>query len=583
MNGPGTASLPPGARSALLLALVLAALGLAAFANGLATPFVYDDEPAIVDNPRIRSLWPFGEAHEYAAEQSTDNGRPVVQLSLAANYALGGLDPRGYHAFNLAVHVLSAFVLALVVRRTLAVVPALARDAALLAACSAALWLVHPLQVDAVTYVIQRTELLMGLFLLVTLYAAIRARDGGTGWKVTSVVACALGMASKEAMFAAPLLVALHDRAFAYPDWRSAWRARRKLWLALAATWIVLVLLVRSGPRDRTVGFDLGVAWWEYGRAQLGTIGRYLRLAFWPDALCLDYGRPRAVPRAEIVAGACVVIPLGLATLWALVRRPRWGFAGAFFFFVLAPSSSFVPIVNEVGAERRMHVPLAAVVVLVVLALHALAVRVARSERAARIAVACATLVLVVALGARTVARNRDFADPLVLWQDTVAKRPYNPAARNNLGRALAQRGEIEGAFEQFQVAIGLPECGVDAFDNYGKALSDLGRHAESEAYFRDLLRTNPAHCAGHEGLAAALMGQRRWAEAVQEYEQALACGRRSAGLYSNMGKALFGAGRIQDSIAAFERALALDPTLAVAAQNLAEVRKFVGVPPPPR
>jgi len=434
-----------------------------------------------------------------------------------------------------------------------------------------------------VTYVIQRTELLMGLFLLLTLYAAIRARDGGAGWSIASVLACALGMASKEAMFAAPLLVALHDRAFAYASWREAWQRRRGLWLALASTWIVLAALVLSGPRDRTVGFHLGVAWWEYALAQLGTLLRYLRLVVWPDALCLEYGRPHAVPRSEIVAGALVVVPLGLATLWALARQPRWGFVGAFFFFVLAPSSSFVPIVNEVGAERRMHVPLAAALVPIVLGLHALVARLAHRPRARFGAFAGATAVLVAALGVRTVVRNLDFRDPVVLWEDTVAKRPDNPAARNNLGRAYAQRGERERALEQFAIAVALPYAGVDAFDNYGKALADLGRHAESEAYFRELLRAHPEHCPAHEGLATALLGARRWAEAAAEYERALACGRRSAGLYSNLGKALFGAGRIPQAIAALEQALALDPADTVAAQNLAEVRKFAATVPPPR
>ena len=459
---------PPARLYSWLVAFVLATLGLVAYRNSLDAPFVLDDERSIRDNPRIRDVWPSGEAG-YAI-QTSEAGRPVVRLSLAINYALGelelgdgatgrvagafgigrgGTDVRGYHVFNLLVHVLSALLVFAIVRRTARLPnPALARlreAAPVLAPSTAALWLVHPLNTDAVTYVIQRTELLMGFFLLAMLLAAILALGSRRPqlWCAVAVLCCALGMGCKGSMAAAPILGVVHDRAYAFPSLRAALRARWPLYGGLAGTWVLLAFLIATGPRDQTVGLDLGVPWWRYAATQPGVILGYLRLAFWPDELCLDHGRALASTAGEIVPGAIVVGALVLATLWALFWRPALGFLGAWFFLILAPSSSVVPIVTEVAAERRMHMPLLAVVVLVVVGLHELA-RVASlrlgatRERAlgvARAAVALATLVLAPVLTAVTVGRNADFESDLTIWEDTVAKRPDSFVARNNLAR----------------------------------------------------------------------------------------------------------------------------------------------------
>lgn len=605
---PGTRPAAAGAGMsprlrALLALLCFAALGLWAWHGALDAPFVFDDEPAIRDNPRIRELWPSGDAN-YAV-QSSERGRPFVRLSLAVNYRLGeleldphgpfagvaralgigqgGLDVRGYHLFNLGVHVLSALALFALVRRTLQnselTSGAYAAAAPALAFVAAALWLVHPLQIDAVTYTIQRTELLMGLCLLATLYAAVRALDAPSPrrWEVASVGACALGMLSKEAMAVAPLLVALHDRVFVFPSWRAAWERRRGLYAGLAGTLVLVAWIVASGPRDETVGFGLGVPWWRYLETQGGMILHYLRLVFWPEPLCLDYGRLLAQGPREILPGALVVSALCAATLWALRVRPGLGFLGAWFFLLLAPSSSFLPIITEVGAERRMHLPLAAVVVLVVLGLHRLGQRlVPGSARGARAFGVLFGAALVIPLGVLTIRRNEVYRSELALWEDTVAKKPTNPGARNNLGRALARLGRFDEAVQQFSSALALPDCPPDALVNLGNVLTDLGRLDQAAAHFRQVLERLPGSPKAHEGLAAVSMRQERWADAVASYRTCLAAGHRSADIHSNLGKALYKLGRVDEAIREMRAALALDPRHETAARNLALVEAAV-------
>ena len=605
-DGAGARLAATSWRHALLAALCFTGLALWAYHGALDAPFVLDDEPAIVDNPRNRELLPRGDAN-YAV-QSTDGGRPLVRLTLALNYALGeralgehaplvgvarafgigrgGLDPRGYHVFNLALQVLSALVLYGLVWRTLARACVaggrFAADARALALVVAALWLVHPLQTDAVTYTIQRTELLMGLCLFATLYAALRAFEAfgarrAAAWTLASVAACALGMLSKEAMAAAPLLVMLYDRAFLFRSWREALARRRALWIGLASTWGVLAWIVALGARDKTVGFGLGVPWWRYLATQGGMVLHYLRLAFWPEPLCLDYGRALAHGAAEIVPGALVVGGLALATLWALRARPQLGFLGAWFFGILAPSSSIVPIVTEVGAERRMHAPLAAVVVAFVLALH-VTLHVALTRlRARRVLapLAVVALALVALLATLTLRRNADYASELSIWQDTVEQRPENPGAHNNLGRALAHLGRFDEAAREFTAALALPDCPPDALVNLGNVLTDLGRLDEADAHLQEVLRLEPESARVHEAVGGLRMRQERWAEAVAEYQTCIAAGHRSADIHSNLGKALYKLGRVDEAIAEMRAALALDPHHAIAARNLALVEEL--------
>ena len=205
--------MPATARRTRGLAVLLIAAALIVYGNSLWGTFIFDDQNSILGNPQVRRVWPLWNAFTAPANTPVA-GRPVVALSLAINYALGGLDGRGYHAWNVGVHMLCALVLFGIIRRTLGRSPlrerfGVASDG--IAAASALIWLVHPLQTEVVNYVTQRTESTMALFYLFTLYAAIRALDAErpAWWHGVSVLSCAMGMASKEVMVTAPLMVVL--------------------------------------------------------------------------------------------------------------------------------------------------------------------------------------------------------------------------------------------------------------------------------------------------------------------------------------------------------------------------------------
>ena len=565
---------PPSWRFRAAVLALLGTLLFFAYKNTLDVPFLFDDEPAITDNPRIRHLWPFGD-HGYAV-QSTEAGRPVVRLTLALNYRFGELEPRGYHLVNLGLHLASAWLLFELLWRLLRAprsLESLRGPAPLLAAATSALWLVHPLLVDAVTYVIQRTELLMSFFLLATLLCALRSVSGGVRWKVLAVLCCFLGVGSKEAMAGAPLLVVLMERAFVFGTFREAFQRRRGFYAVLFSSWIPLALIIAAGPRDETAGFHVGVDWWRYLLTQGAMILHYLRLAFWPEGLVIDHGKRLVEGPREWLPGVLVVGTLFLATCWASARRPLLGFAGACFFLILAPSSSFVPILTEVGAERRMYLPLAALLALCALGAWQVVGLFATRERAQRFAFTALLALLVLPATAATRARNEVFQSELTIWEDAVAKLPTNPGARNNLGRVYAQLGRLEDALAEFTAAVQLPACGVDAYTNLGLALADLGRLEESEAYLREVVRGHPEFAKGREYLGSILMRREKWSDAHAAYATCLRLGRRTASILNDHARTLFKLGRLDESIRQLEEALRLDPSHALAQANLEKIR----------
>lgn len=588
--------------SLLALVILLASGGAWAYANSYGGVFVFDDVPGIVNNPSIRSLWP--PAQWFAAPPgSTPSGRPVLNLTLALNYAIGGLDVAGYHVLGLAIHIAAGLALFGVVRQTLLSPRLRERFAAatnLLAFAVALIWIVHPLNTEAVSYIVQRGESLAGLFLLLTLYCAIR------GWTWAAVAACALGMVSKETMIVAPAIVALWDHFF-----REGGARRWRRYAGLTATLAIVLLPMLSETQGRTVvsrllGFTPkagGDLWtpWSYLWTQAGVIVHYVRLAFWPSPLVFDYydWTPAHSP-FDVLPQAVLITALVALTVAAVARRWPAGFAGAVFFLTLAPTSSLLPIPTEVAAEHRMYVPLAAVIALTLAGAFALLRPLAPLPRL-RALFAIVVFFLFIQAGKVTRARNLDYASDAALWGDTVAKRPGNARARINyaidlmaanryadaesqmraalplqmdtetrgqahlqLGSALAAQGRTDEGIAAVQQALSIDPSNKDADVILGQAYADQGKDAAAARHFLRALERQPDQVvllkrvswllatsrdpAARDGVRAASLAER--AVRVTSGQDPVA--------YESLAAAYAELGRPADAVAAIDRALAL-------------------------
>ena len=563
---------PPGW---LAGACLVGVIGLA-YWNCLLTPFLFDDTGAVVNNATIRNLWS-PEIFNPPADGSTTTGRPLVNVTFAINYAVSGDRVWSYHMLNLVLHALAALTLFGLVRSTLSradgrTQPTFnAQTSTAVAFGTALLWALHPLQTETVVCIAQRTELLCGLFYLLTLYCFARGTDTSTGsrcWFALSVTACLAGMATKEVMVTAPLLVLLYDHTFVAGTFSAAWRARRGYYVALAATWLLLAWLVTrgGGARGLAAGFGLGVSGWAYLLKQCDALVLYLKLSIWPHPLVLDYGTAVAHSLTDVWWQGLLVLALLAATLWSLVRKPVLGFVGAWFLVILAPSSSVVPLVTQTIAEHRMYLPLAAVVGLIVFVaqrrLGALA-----PWLAAAIALACA--------GA-TIARNRDYRDAVTIWSDNVAKHPEVARGHNNLAWALQKQGRPAEANVHFARAIELQPDYVTAHYDWGTALLDQGRAADAILQFEAAVQLAPSHADAHLNLGNALMQVQRAADAILHYETALRLA-PGADAHYDLGVAFMDVGRSDDAAAHFRTALQENPALPDAHYQLGRLAEHAG------
>ena len=566
----------PGKPILLAAALLLAAACLT-WSNSFSGPFILDDPPAITENATIRDLSAFRTVLSPPRDGQTVSGRPLVNLSLAVNWAVSRDRVWSYHALNLVIHVCAGLALFGVIRLTV-LQPRLrvrfGANALPLALTVAALWLVHPLQTESVTYIVQRAESLAGLFCLLTLYGFIRGTTSEAParrhacWLVLSVFACLCGMASKEVMVGAPLLVLLYDRTFVAGTFFSALRVRKVFYAALAATWLLLVWLVATtGTRGATAGFGLGISAWAYLLTQCHALVHYLRLAAWPHPQVLDYGFLTEPSALAVLPQAALLLTLLAATIFALCKNLPAGFLGAWFFILLAPSSSVVPVATQTMAEHRMYLPLAAVVVAAALALHTLAGR--------RSFFVFATAAL--AFGTLTFRRNHDYRSALTIWQDTVAKRPQNARAHQELGVALFAAGRLDEAIASYQIALQLQPDYPKAQHNLASALADAHRWPEAHERYVRCLRSLPNLPEAHYGLGNVLVALQRLPEAADRYEEALRLRPEFFQAHNNLANVLSSLGREPESIAHYEAALRLNPLYPDGHINLANVLARLG------
>ena len=582
-------------------AVVFGLLLLAAYANTFRVPFIFDDRDSIVQNPTLRNF----ETVLFPPNNSglTVSGRPVLNLTLAVNYALNGKDVTGYHVGNLLVHFLAALVLFGLVRRTLVLPYFKGRfdeEAGWTALTASVLWALHPLQTESVTYIIQRAESLVGLFFLLTMYCFVRSIElpRKWGWEVAAVAACFLGMGSKEVMAGAPLLVFLFDRTFVSGSFRAAWRSHRVLYVALAATWLLLaVCIVSTGMRGGTVGFFGLRPIWVYALTQCYAIFHYLGLVFWPNPLVMDYGMYLADGLADVWLQAMGLGLLLTATVWACWRKMAVGFLGAFFFIVLAPSSSVVPVITQTIAEHRMYLASAPVIVGMAIWLQHRWGRLARSVLFA----------VVVGLMALTFLRNQDYRSVTSIWSDAAHKRPDNFRAWFALGYAYADEEKYEEGKAQFERALEIQTGDVDALIGLASMLNKLGRLTESLDVFRQALKDLPDKApaaytgyynygltlvaAGmvdegmanlrkaltfkndfpevHYGLGNAFVSKNQLPEAVAEFKIAVAAAPEIVIFRANLGNALIKMGRFADAIEAMRPGLSAEPKSAELRFNL--------------
>lgn len=547
--------------------VILVAAVVAAYANSLDAPFILDD----LMNKRDPAIKPPLSAAEILAAY-----RPVVTASLALNYALGELRVTGYHVLNLVAHIACGILFFGFARYTLAQPVFQGRYRAsgeYVALFAAAVFLLHPIQTESVTYPHQRSEIFVSIALLAGLWtASVAAR--GAPWRHVLPALTGIGifgLLSKESFVALAPLFALYDWCFIAEGRLKTMVRRWRLYSVLGA--ISFAVIIRAwGPMTtgETSGFHLeGLGSWRYLTWQFGVLLYYVRLILIPDRLCFDCGYFGPWPVLHSTLAGMVWTPAfvlaggGVAAWLVRVRFPLvtfgiWGSA-----IVLAVTSSIVPLA-DVYVEHRLYLPIG----LTALSIAALAFSVSEwalwkrwlGLRVRQLIQLGGAVLLCGVLASLTVARNELFGDPIRLLQDSVAKAPENRRAQFNLGNLYYRAGQFEEAIEHYLEAIHQKPDYAQAHVNLGNSYLKLKRYSEAAEAYESAQEWAPDLPLLQRNLANIYRILERIPEAIAASERAVALAPGNARGHKMLADLYARTGRVDEALREYREVARLNP-----------------------
>ncbi len=586
MADKNTPNLPSGGRH-ILCVILLSVVGFAIYHPALSSTFHFDDRINIMNNPAIKDLSTF---------LHPGGNRYIAYLSFAIDYLLHGLDPFGYHLTNIIIHILNATCVYILVNLTF-MTPALREwlqrttpSPTAIALTSALLFLSHPVQTQAVTYISQRFTSLATLFYLLSLISYIKARSANAVIKplyILSILSAILAMKTKEISLTLPFTVLLYEYTFIARGFKRGLIHSIPFFLLLPM--IPLELLTGDGDGDvwermRTQQIrDLQTLPWNvYLVTQIRVIVTYLRLLIFPAWQNLDYDYPifTSVLDMEVLLSLILISSLLVLGIYIFRRARRKGdgygilvFWGIAWFFITLSVESLVPI-QDVINEHRLYLPSVGMVVAFCGVLNHGLQRAGLTTFWQGLVVA----LLVFILGVTAWKRNLVWKDELTLWSDVVAKSPHKARGYNNLGLAYADRGRMDDAIEAFRRAIELEPDHARAHNNLGLAYYRKGRRDRALSEYTLALRLDPELPEAHFNLANLYLATGRIDEAIEEYRTALRLKPAYPKAHNNLGNAYARAGRLDDAIEEYKKALSLDKDLAEARYNLELLRTRKGL-----
>ncbi len=496
---------------------VLLLLAAAVYSNTLQVPFLLDDIVFIVESESIRNpslaFW-----HSGWSGQNWIDLRPVADLSFRLNYQISGLDVGSYHVLNILIHGTNAVLLWSIVQLLLG----LRFESPWpqwIALGAAAIWVVHPLDINAVTYISQRFESLAALFALAAIRLFLAARIEGRGaaqwWSIGCVLA---SFGSKESTLALPLVLLLLDQRV-LPSSPADRLQRRVFYALLLAAWAAAGLLFIASQRTQWTGAEGGVLFAVGNlRMQSIVIWYYLAKLIWPSGLVFDQGLWPPPSTLQWISGT---VTLAVAFTWSLAATWRGSLAGlgvlsAFLF--LAPSSSFVVVPTYDAADYRFYLSAACLVAVIAGALGVLVSR--QTPRMRPVVFPAVIFPVIVALALATWNRNKTYRCGVDLWSDNLTKRPEHAGSYIGLAEALMRAGNLADAEMTLDDARRRFPDHARLLNLSGLVALEDGRAQAAENYWTRAQQLAPGNhvVLNHLAILAAQKGE--WTEAKRLFLQ---------------------------------------------------------------
>jgi tetratricopeptide (TPR) repeat protein len=559
-------------RETLLLSL-LAVVVILIYADTLTTPFIFDDIVNIHDNPHIRVPALSLKNLAWAGFNSPIGSRPVANISFALNYYFNGYNLVGYHVVNILIHTACGIFLYFLAKATLQT-PALRsryEKFGWIPFLTVFIWLVHPLQTQSVTYIVQRMNSMAAMFYVLSMLFYVKFRMSTASrarWALMAgcVTTAVLAFGTKEISATLPLFVILYEWYF-FQELSVQWIKRNFFILGgvfLLFTVIALVYLdfdpvarILRGYRVRDFTPMQRVL------TEFRVVVFYISLLLWPNPSRLNLDHDFALsysllnPATTLISITTIIALMAFACLIAR-KEPLLSFGIIWFFGNLIIESSIIGL--ELVFEHRNYLP----TMFVILAIVSLTFRYLKHVLPAAIA-----LSLVGALFCGwTFERNKVWADEITLYRDSAAKSPAKARSHNNLGAALSRQDRVKEAIEKFQTALKINPQFSDAHYNLGYALARTENLDEGILHFREAVRVEPKRVKYLNNLGAALILKGDYSEAVDHFKTALKTNPSDADVHNNIGLAYKKRGQPGAAMQHFSRAVVLDPRHAGALIN---------------
>lgn len=553
-----------------LRAILLVVITVAAYFPVLDAGFVWDDDAYVTDNATLRSLE--GLRQIWLQPGAVPQYYPLTFTSFWVEYHLWGLQPFGYHLVNVVLHATNAILLWLVLRRLR--LPG--------AGIAAAIFALHPIQVESVAWITERKNVLSGLFGLAALLAYLHAEaaDGSSRWPAY----CAGGVLFVGALLSKTVTCTLPAVLLVIRRWqgrRIDWRAVRTLVpLFLVGVLMAGATVWMERHHVRAEGVDFALSPLQRVLVAGRALWFYPRTLLWPHSLTFIYPRwsidTHVWWQYLFPAGTLVVV----GVLYAARRRTGNGPLTATLCYgcTLAPALGFINVYPMRYSFVADHFAYLSVIALIAAAAAAGARLVERTAPGGRFLAYAMGAAILVPLGLLTARQCGIYRDLRTLWTDTLAKNPECWMAHNNLGMLLQEQyGDIDGALPHYQEALRLNPHNANAHNNYAIALAARGEVEAAIAHYEQALRLNPDFADAHENLGIAFGTQGRIEEAIAQFTQALQIRPEYAEAHFNLGVALTVQGRAADAMAHYREAIRLRPSYPEAHNALGIVLQQTG------
>ncbi len=539
----------PALRSHLACLLLIVLAGLLAYANHLTNPFQFDSVRFLTENrlfaqPEQLLTWEFWR-EGYAS-------RSGLFWTFGVNASIHGMDPFGFHLVNLAFHLMNAILIFLVTGESLAWFRWEGSAGEQLTVClfTALLFTLHPIQTESVVYVISRSELVAGWLYLLGFYLFQRqlaraTRPGLLQWGSILLLTGAIlviGYSVKPTIATLPAVMALYFFLGKQPPDPALTALRRHAWWLAGAFLILVAALIAKLVGDPYFLAGTPAAVEQVGRKTYFltqpwvVVSYYLKLLFFPFNLNID---PEIAPVASWLSprfwASLLVLVLSLVTARKFARTQIWFFCLCWFFLVLAPSSSFVTLL-DMAAEHRVYLAAYGIFLCIGLGLVHATRRVVKDAGKRRTLFLTCTAILLVICGGLTVQRNTVWSDELVLWHDALEKSPNKVRALVNLGRAYTLRNETDRAIEYYERSLQQNGHYFQTYYNVAVLYLEKGDVDRAFEHFKIAARIDPTVPDVFGRLGDLYMQRQDWKQADVHFRRAVELNPRYASAFRSLG-----------------------------------------------